>query len=224
MNSPSAMCEVERVDRRRVACPGRCASPARSGRQPSLDLHPSRSTAPPSSRRRRSLRLARRRRARRARAAPRRRSAASASTRTVDRRADLAQAAVDRADQPLVRRLEQPAAEQHLDRLVGRARAASSATRASATTSAASRSTISRRDRVVGSASAKHDRRELDHARAAAIRPRWIASASSGGVVEAEVRRHRAARASSSGRGRPRCAPRPTRRRARRRSRRPSRR
>ena len=38
MSSPSAICEVERIDRGRPSCPGRCVSPARSARQPSLDL------------------------------------------------------------------------------------------------------------------------------------------------------------------------------------------
>ncbi len=76
---------------------------------------------------------------------------------------ELGEAGVDRAEQARIARLQEPAAEHDLDGLVDRARAASSATRTSATTSDASRVDDARRDRV-GRRLGEHERCELDDA------------------------------------------------------------
>ena len=122
MNSPSCDLQVEARRRPARRCPGRSSSPARSGRQPSLA----------------SLARQLRCRARGAAApappapAPSSSSASSAAP-TIggddgaarsDRRPDRAQPRLDRAEQPRVARLQEPAAEQHLDGLVASARAA----------------------------------------------------------------------------------------------------
>ena len=140
MNSPSAIVEVERVDRGRVGARIDRASPARSERQPSVTSLQSRAR----SRTRAPGRSPVRRRARRARAS----AAPTIGGDAVEPDARCpgrprAAPPRSRASSRSSRACRQPAAEQHLARLAASSSSRVSAARTSATTSSASRSTIS---------------------------------------------------------------------------------
>ena len=173
-----------RSRRRRPArpCPGRSSSLPRSGRHPSLPLAwqlrcRARGAAGPVHPARRP--------ARRSRSAPHRRSAA---TRYGAQRSPARQHEAPPRSPPgaAVARLEDPppSSTSTGSRVISRR---SSAARARATTSAPSRSTISP---ATGSRSASASTTGASSTDApCGIRRRWIASASSSGVVDAEVRR-----------------------------------
>ena len=214
MNSPSAIVQVERVDGRRRRCPGRSASPA-SKRTSAIG-----SASRPSMARARTARRPRRARCAAAalrlragaelverRAAPRRRSAATPAT--PDRESRARARASPRSitlEQALVARAAgAPPPSSTSTGSLRQVEPRRAAARTSATTSAASRSTISAAT-ASSAASAKTSGGELDHA-AHRDPPEVDRLGELARRREPEVRRHGAARGSSAGHGRPRCAP-----------------